>query len=86
MENEKQKCVFLGWQSINGNQLLLIQQTCPSMPDCQFVSSACVLLQQFFTTIRTPGLSGVVRYSHRVKLVHTGKYKRICTKMFTKTL
>ncbi len=29
--NGKRKFLFLGWETINGNQRLLFQQKCPSM-------------------------------------------------------
>ncbi len=43
MEKGKQKFVFLGQQTINGNQRLLFQKMCPSMHNTQPIHGLVVL-------------------------------------------
>jgi hypothetical protein len=46
--NGKQKFVFLGWQTINGNRDLLFQKMCPSMY-CMYVCMCLIIYScQFF--------------------------------------
>ncbi len=47
--NGKRKFVSRGWQTINGNQQLLFQQTCPSMPGnmlCSYTYCGFIMAQK----------------------------------------